>query len=322
MAGPSVHDPSGVNRAGDRGWLVSALRRNVQGDGSIVWQWVREEPISEAEADEVKRAIRILVEDHEQAQLNLVLSNFKTFIGYLQMVPHEYKSALEEAVNPIKRVQDELATRLFNWLQSIRAYVDHTRRRLSRRYGKDSLEIEAFREVAGREFDEHFAYRFFDQLRNYGHVDFPAINLDISEQAPLGLPREVTVQLDFNRDVLLETFDEWKSIVKADLAAQPAYFSVLPLMVEMMDCLTRVKADVGLIEREYLETCVATLDRVREKIADASGYPHLVRHRYRDDGSLEGSETVPIPPFVRPIREEGDASPPDTSTSNESVERG
>jgi hypothetical protein len=121
----------------DAGWFACTMARHVQADGSTTWEIHRGDPVDEKEIPRLLEAIRLLEEDSEQRQLNLVLANFKSFFAYWQALPREWQRAQQEAVNPTLRLQTELATRLFNWLQSVRAYLDHTEGRIHRRYGKN-----------------------------------------------------------------------------------------------------------------------------------------------------------------------------------------
>jgi hypothetical protein len=288
---------------GDEAWVLCGLRRTTQADGSSMWEWSGRVPIDSQDVEEARTAIRVLEEESEQKQLNLVLANFKTFFDYLTRVPQERERARADAVNPVDRLQTELATRLFNWLQSIRAYLDHTERRLKRRYGQESEEVAAFKEAASQEFDGVFAYRFFWKLRNYGHIDFPALGLTIDERAPIGLPREMSVTLVLRRDVLEKNFDEWGPVA-ADLATQPEEFTFIELMEEMMGCLDRIKAIVSLIEFEDLARCVGILDRLRDRLGDVAGYPHIARVETGDEGRPTSAQMIPIPPFTMPERDE------------------
>lgn len=282
-------------------WTICGLTNRVQPDGSTLWQIDGAQPVTGDEIREVREALRVLQEDDEQAQLNLVLANFQSIFAYMDRLPEAWEQALASAVNPVARLQNELATRLFNWLQGVRAYIDHTKVRLHRRYGEQSDEVKAFLEAASKEYDEVFAYRFFAKLRNYGHVGFPALQLERLERRPIGMPLEIRARVTFRRDTLLATYDEWGTTVRRDLEAQPENFDAIPLIVELMQCLDRLKAAVGLIEFETLANAVEVLDRLRERLGEGvEGAPTLVRIRERTDGSISGIDMIDIPPFELP----------------------
>lgn len=284
----------------DQGWVACRLTRHVRADGSTEWQIRGGNSVDPKEIPRVLEAIRLLEEDSEQRQLNLVLENFKVFFAYWQALPQEWERARQEAVNPVLRLQTELATRLFNWLQSVRAYLDHTQRRLDRRYGSDALELAAFKEATGKEFDQHFEYRFAWKLRNYGHVDFPALNLNINEAAPIGKSREMKANVTFRRDVLLANFDEWGTRVREDLERHTEEFPVVPILVEVMQSLDRIKAVVAIAEYADLVEAVGVLDEMRSRASDGDGAPTLIRMETDPEGHPKQAQMISIPPFQLP----------------------
>jgi hypothetical protein len=284
-------------------WTLCALVRHEDPDGQGGFVLLDAQPVTDDEAREAIGAIEILLEDHEQAEFNLVAGNFRAFAGYLQSAPDRFEQAVAGAVNPVKRLQSDLAARLFNWLNSVRAYIEHTEVRISRRYGKDSDELAAFKEITSKEFDEAFAYRFFYKLRNYGHVAFPALELDHHETRPIGMPLQVSVSLAFKRDSLLRNYDEWGKVVRRDLEARPERFDALPLLVAMMESLERVKAAVGVIEFGTLAGAVDVLDRLKAKLGAVDGAPTLVRIDPGPDpsGPPRRMQMIDLPPFELPL---------------------
>ena len=290
---PDVPDP-------DTGWFACTMARHVRADGSTSWDIHRGDPVEESEIPRLMAAIRVLEEDSEQRQLNLVLANFKSLFAYWQALPQEWQRAQQEAVNPSLRLQTELATRLFNWLQSVRAFLDHTERRLHRRYGKESQELAAFKEATAKEFDAHFEYRFTYKLRNYGHVDFPALALNIQQSAPIGQPVQMKADMKFRRDVLLETFDDWGTVVQADLEGQPEEFAVEPILVTVMQSLDRIKAVVGIIEYADLVQAVGVLEEMRARTPEEEGSPTLIKLETDAEGKPRHAQMISIPPFELP----------------------
>ena len=287
-----------VGDEASRGWVLCGLKVEPGPDGSKRWRAEGDVPISNSEVEAASESIRVLTEDSEQAQLNLVLWNFREFMSYHQILRSEFRKAIHGSPNPVLRVQTELAVRLFNWLQSMRAYLDHTETRLKKRYGRESDHVKAFKEVTGREFDEIFAYRFFAKLRNYGHIGFPALVVNITERAPIGEHRQVRTVVVFDRDALLANFDSWGK-VQRDLRAQPAQFDVVPLMVDMMQSLETVRAGVAVIEFELLARSVEVLIDLRERIRGIEGRPTLMNVRVVN-GIPKHMQMIDIPPFELP----------------------
>lgn len=280
-------------------WVICALTRTARPDGTTEWVWHGSQPVSDSEAADAQHAISILTEEAEQKQLNFVLGNMAAFLGYIASLPHEWDRARADAVNPVDRLQTELATRLFSWLESIRAYLNHSERRLKRRFGADSDHVRSLKRATAKEFDEVFAYRFFYKLRNYGHVDFPPLRLSLNERL---VDSQLHIKADvlFRRNDLLAQFDDWGP-VRADLVAQPEEFPVAPLMADMMGCLEQLRTAVGVIEAEAFDDAMKTLARLRARLGNVDGTPILARLRFDDDGSIRQSQMIDLPLFVAEV---------------------
>jgi hypothetical protein len=290
-----------MSNRGSAQWVICGLLNEIKADGSREWSWVNEQPVTDDEVQSAQEAIDVLTEDFEQPQLNLVLTNFKMYMGYWGRIPEAWESTLREAPNPVTRLQAGLAVRLFNWLQSIRAYIDHTERRLKRRFGKDSDEVRAYKEIRSNEYDDCFAYRFFYKLRNYGHVDFPALGLNVKDRKPIGMPpAKISATVVLRRDVLLKNYEEWGAKVSRDLAQMPEEFDLMAPMVDMMESLDRIKAVVTLIEEELLRAALSTLDALRDRLEETDGHPTLLLRIQHEDGSPKGVKMISIPPFELP----------------------
>ena len=122
----------------------------------------------------------------------------------------------EEVVNPYSMDKFSIDTgRYFlNYLTAMRVFLDHTEARLKRKFGKESVEVERFKEVAAAEFDSRFSNRLFYKLRNYTqHCGMPPVSFKIENKIGEG----VEVVFTLNKVALLENYSEWGSIVKADL---------------------------------------------------------------------------------------------------------
>jgi hypothetical protein len=161
----------------------------------------------------------------------------------------------------INVVRLELNRRLLNFLASVRSFHDQTLATLSRRYGEHSDQLEAFKRATHVEYDNHFSYRFSDQLRNYvQHYGFGIDHI----QATSGIDdvgnRHSTLELDFGRDALLQSGFEWKPIVRDELALGEAQIDVLPMMAELDEALTRLGAKRIEIESPSALNALRTLD--------------------------------------------------------------
>jgi hypothetical protein len=156
------------------------------------------------------------------------------------------------------------------------------------------------KEATAKEFDGHFEYRFSWKLRNYGHIDFPALALNIQQSAPIGKPPQMKADVRLRRDVLLENFDDWGAIVRADLEGQAEEFSVVPILTTVMESLDRIKAVVGVIEYPDLVEAVKVLDEMRDRTPDEPGSPTLIRLEIDQEGKPRHAHMISIPPFQLP----------------------
>lgn len=106
---------------------------------------------------------------------------------------------------------------LLNYLFSFRTYIDHLETFIKREYGKDSREINEFKALTGKLYDENFAYRFFYKLRNYAqHCGLPIDNFEIKPSL-IESKYSVEINIGFHTEKLLASFDSWGEILKKEL---------------------------------------------------------------------------------------------------------
>lgn len=131
--------------------------------------------------------------------------------------------------------------RLFNFLGSFGAYIDHTKTYLSRKYGKKSNELDEFIKATSINFDKTFGYRFFCKLRDYTiHCGMPMGNITLTaEKDEEKQVYKNTVILKFGKNELLKNFDlkKWGNIVGPELQKKEDFFSVSNLVYDTMKCI-------------------------------------------------------------------------------------
>jgi hypothetical protein len=286
-------------------WLLCRISEEGQTEeGTTEWTLHEGVEISDEEKDRLLNSLKILEEDAEQEPRNLVLRNFQDMFWYKGHLVQEYEALVQvPEVNPLRRLASELRGRLFHWLQSVRAYLDHTETRLKRRYGADSNEVATFKQVCAAVFDRYFAYRFLHRLRNAQHVDFSPVEVSVSESVgPSG--REISASARFVRDELLNKFRKWGS-VKEELAEFPETFSLDEHVITMMQCLDVIAHEVASIERPHLEEQSQTVAEFHARVPHGRGVPALVwlppegeplrrmQHRVLPMVKLKNPEPVP-----------------------------
>jgi hypothetical protein len=157
---------------------------------------------------------------------------------------------------------------LLNYLSSTRTFLDHSSAYLSRKYGKASTELKEFKQMLSAFFDNSFTYRFFDKLRNYSqHVGIP-VHLYSFQTHYDDVKHTVSgkLEIQFNRDKLLNSYDTWGKHVLDQLKSKEKEFDVMPLVFEMTQMITEIERNLELIERErvieavkYVRSIISTL---------------------------------------------------------------
>ena len=151
--------------------------------------------------------------------------------------------------------------RVMAFLSSVKSFLDHTKTALKRIYGETSSELRKFKNHTHDLFDEHFSYRFLDQLRIMSqHVALPISLFNINAQRMGGecdLVYEIELKLD--RVHLSTTWTEWKSLVRKELEKQPPQFDLLPLLDEEVNWLGELCCGVFSARVDSIRTCFAYL---------------------------------------------------------------
>lgn len=198
----------------------------------------------------------------------LAVLNDKTFDGIREISESEYLDMQENmsilntfkkdyerlviVANALKAYEDTIAAysrdeitynelfrgvveKLLNFEATFRSVLDHWETHIKRTYGgKESNEAKAFKQATGKEYDEHFSYRFIYELRNYTlHCDVP-ISRASAKLHPNGTK---TVEVIIKRDKLLETYD-WPKKVK--LEEMPEEFEIHVHIKQAFECLSRI----------------------------------------------------------------------------------
>jgi hypothetical protein len=257
-----------------------------------MWEITNPRRISDEDYEAFRRALRVIEEESEQEGMNLVLSRFKAYIEYCGSVTTQLDALSPNTLNPMSRIQAELRSRLFDWLQSIRAYLDHTETRLKQRYGRESDHVARFKATCARAFDTHFAYRFLYKLRNAQHTGFAPITVTI-RRAVIASGTGSWATLEFDRDELLHAYNDW-GVVETDLEQMPERFGIEEHMSQMMGCLEEIADEVAQIEEYFLRREMTVIDELLRLVPPGEGTPQVVR---LPEDSTQRPKTIQLQPI-------------------------
>lgn len=183
----------------------------------------------------------------------------------------------------------ELKIALVNWLLSFRAFLDHLQTHLSELFGKDSAEMQSFKDLTSDAFDSHFGYRFLYRLRNFTqHCGFPPVwvrvDSDEAESAFVGLERAP----------LLERRDVWGPIVGPEVRSQPPLFAVEPLVEEAMNCVDEIDDAVRVLEKPRFEAAATRIRSMKESAERHGGKPAVAHRTVEKDAIRVAIRQMPV----------------------------
>ena len=162
---------------------------------------------------------------------------------------------------------------LMNIMSSFRSFLDHADTYLSRKFGVESDELAAWKNLQASEYDQHFAYRFLYKLRNYvQHVGMPPLNFSASSSANT---ESITMRIDLERDRLLDARKTFKPRVIADLEQQPLLIPVYELIQDWVGCFERLANAYVLGRASDAEVAARRILSLRRRIGGSEGFVHL-----------------------------------------------
>jgi hypothetical protein len=278
------------------GWFVGRLE--AAGEG----KWTAHTPGPPLSPDDFRaysRALDAVEEDIEQEPINYVHLNGNEWTRFAREIGDEFEDRRSAGEwNPHGQISSELRYKALNWLLSFRAYLDHKQAQLSRRYGKASAELSAFKDVCSTAYDDSFSYRLCYRLRNYAqHVGFPPLQVTIQEvEIEGGLERWAMLELD--RDELLRNYKEWGAQVRTDLEAGPAKLLMDEHVVGVRQQLDAIHKRVIVIDDPFLQGQLKVVRDLLGKVpTDRAGAPHLLKLTPQT-GKPKLIHFRPIPPLA------------------------
>lgn len=205
----------------------------------------------------------------DQQLYHFVRLNYYEYVNLLKRYLQEYTEN-PRTIN-MRVMYFSINRHIFNYLSSIRMFLDHNEYKLKKRYGSDSLRVERFKKTCSQVYDTSFSYRFLYKLRDYAqHCGMPLGNLELvakeASLAPRGIHRSLSVQ--FDRDALLRKFGKWGSQLGKEIQKLPRYFEVSPHISEVMKCLEKIY--LTLIEDDFPQLLQAA-EYISQLIAPTKG---------------------------------------------------
>ncbi|RRS00181.1 hypothetical protein [Glycomyces terrestris] len=186
---------------------------------------------------------------------------------------------------------------LMNWLNSVRIFVDHELTYYSRRFGKESSQLLAFKKATATQFDNNIAYRFMYKFRNYTtHCGLPLGNVTLGRKYTSNNVEGARESISFNlkKATLLEEFQEWGAVVKKDLISMEDEIEIFPLVRECMVSVHSLMRKVIEIDFLSAKSAAMELKQTLENLDPDHRANSLVRYQSFPDGRVTISPT-PIP---------------------------
>ncbi|MBS3992977.1 MAG: hypothetical protein KGZ87_04595 [Bacteroidetes bacterium] len=174
--------------------------------------------ISTEDFSQIEKFIKVIDETEHLMDLFLVHKlNFQDLIDF-------QITGIENILDGVTNLTDigkekytflkiEINRIVINYLSSFRMFIDHCDRKIAKRFGKESQEYSNFKSLTNQAYDNTFVYRFVYKLRNFcQHCGIPVTDLNINNLKDI-----VQLEFQFERDYLLNEYEEWGIKVKTDL---------------------------------------------------------------------------------------------------------
>ena len=180
--------------------------------------------------------------------------------------------------------------RFLNFQTAMRTYDDHTRTRLSRKYGDTSDELKSYKGAASAEYDGNPAYRFMCRLRNYTqHLGMPLGRITggstlLPDQPPGGLASHA-IDFFFEKAELLNNFDGWGPHVTPELEAKPAQFPLRAYVGDAMASLDRIEKVLVETDQKAAAASLTYLQVLAAELGPGALQPCVYTHLEVEVGS-------------------------------------
>jgi hypothetical protein len=270
-------------------------------------EWKMLVPISESEYKAIRSALVAIARLEPAFHYGLIERNYQDLQARHQFVTIVVSLGRQFA-DPARRTQlgESLSTSIVNWLTAMHLFLDHEETALKRRYGKESVQVKAFKAATNTAFDaDDPGYRFGYKFRNYVlHCGPPLTHLDLVRLDGSNPRAKQSVRQSLKRDELLANFDGWGAVVTKDLQSFPESFEVLPLIASAMKGIRDVQRACAEIALDDAVAKSAPLVGALERIEStgAEGHPAVFRYRRDTPTHMEISPRLISPEAVRTLQ--------------------
>jgi hypothetical protein len=237
--------------------------------------------LAAADVDELERHRHVLRRyEIDSVGLGQLSQEFVALEGLVEKFTTELQNSRGSVVEPrtahilISHVQRHV----MNYLGLFRAFIDHTDRRMQKRFGKDAAEVKDFRTACSAHYDGTFAYRFLYKLRNYAqHKHVPVGHIGLSARMGAREPEvDIRFELGFSRDGLLaDDTGVWGTSLLAELRAGPPVLPLMPLLNAALISAAGLQLHVQRRDESELFAACAYFEAIQREVS-ADAFPVLL----------------------------------------------
>ncbi|MFQ6245076.1 hypothetical protein ACLMPP_11455 [Yersinia enterocolitica] len=231
-------------------------------------------PLTSNEVEFISKNSSLLIDfQKHHALIEYVILNYKVISETLVNLTKKITSAEQSSLDyPFENFYLEVNSVILNFLASARTFLDHMATSISRKYTEQSKQFSYFNEIASKEYDTTFSYKFMSRLRNYvQHCGMPPLSYNFQKSFDYdNLIVESNLVVYFEREHLLGNFSKWGKIVKQALLEQDEKFPAIPLINEYIYSL--VKIHVNFTREFYMAEILEAKDNILSVINEKEGY--------------------------------------------------
>jgi hypothetical protein len=241
-------------------WYIGATQRIISIGEVRTWHLGRQ--ITDARYDSYQSDAALLREVLENSSFAGLQARCMDFMRAAAAADEAFREgrSTRDITPPIRSKFDDL-------LSAFRRFTDRTPHALSQRYGDQSDEIGIFKAAASHEFDNEFAYRFINNLRNYSdHAGSPISRITQTSKLNADGTTQYTFDVLFNSQTLLVSNKKWHTRVRQDLTEMVNEFSAIIIVDALLYSCGRIHCRTLIAQ----ELCITSaIERIRTLAAEA-----------------------------------------------------
>lgn len=176
---------------------------------------------------------------------NNILFEFKYFVQRFAEVKLNYENYFEieskyykqlEKLNNEERIEIldivivEINRVFINFITSFKTFIEQIEKRLKKKYGDESKELNEFKKLTNNLYDGYFSYKLFTRLRDFSlHYDYPIQHLDYNKEDS----ELYKLTPSFSKEILLKDKTLKNKIINNyDFTSRSEIFPVKPILNE------------------------------------------------------------------------------------------